>query len=101
MSTEAARVPLTTADTPIHITHRTARWDDRPATLSDALDFYGREAHKLSIAPVVDGVTVVVLGLNGGRHTRESGRQIERTDSDNRMDRLWRLARPSIGSAGH
>ena len=40
MSTEAAGVRLTTADTRIHITHRTARWDDRPATLSDALDFW-------------------------------------------------------------
>ena len=31
MSTEAARVRLTTADTHIHITRRTARWDAQPA----------------------------------------------------------------------
>ena len=30
MSAEAARVPLTTADTRIHIPRRTARWDERP-----------------------------------------------------------------------
>jgi hypothetical protein len=40
MSAEAARVPLTTADTRIHITRRTARWDERPATVADALDFW-------------------------------------------------------------
>jgi hypothetical protein len=40
MSAEAARVPLTTADTRIHIARRTARWDERPATVADALDFW-------------------------------------------------------------
>lgn len=40
MSAEAAGTPLTTADTRIHITHRTAGWDQRPATVADALDFW-------------------------------------------------------------
>jgi hypothetical protein len=40
MSAEAARAPLTTADTRIHITRRTARWDERPASVADALDFW-------------------------------------------------------------
>jgi hypothetical protein len=40
MSPQAAGVPVTTADTRIYIAHRTARWDDRPATLSDALAFW-------------------------------------------------------------
>ena len=35
MSAEAARAPLSTADTRIHITRRTARWDDRSATVAD------------------------------------------------------------------
>jgi hypothetical protein len=33
MSAEAARAPLTNAGTRIHITHRTARWDDRPVAV--------------------------------------------------------------------
>ena len=37
MTTEG---PLTTADTRIHITRRTARWDHRPATTADAMDFW-------------------------------------------------------------
>lgn len=40
MSAEAAGLPLTTADTRIHITHRTARRNERPATIADALDFW-------------------------------------------------------------
>jgi hypothetical protein len=40
MSTEAARAPLSSADTRIHITRRSARWDDRPATVAYALDFW-------------------------------------------------------------
>lgn len=40
MTADAARAPLTTADTRIHISRRTARWDDRPATVADALDFW-------------------------------------------------------------
>ncbi len=39
MSAEAAGSPLTTADTRIHITHRTARWDERPATIADAVKY--------------------------------------------------------------
>ncbi|GBE65422.1 hypothetical protein MFM001_18840 [Mycobacterium sp. MFM001] len=38
--TAEAGAPLTTADTRIHITRRTARWDNRPATVADALDFW-------------------------------------------------------------
>jgi hypothetical protein len=59
MSTEAARVRLTTADTRIHITHRTARWDDRPATLSDALDFWSFAAGAANV--------VMQLSSPGGR----------------------------------
>ena len=55
MSTQAAGVPLTNADTRIHITHRTARWDDRPATLSDVLDFWSFAA----------GAANVVMHLKG------------------------------------
>ncbi|MBV9320886.1 MAG: DUF2236 domain-containing protein [Mycobacterium sp.] len=40
MSGEGAGVPLTTADTRIHINRRTARWDHRPATVADAMDFW-------------------------------------------------------------
>jgi hypothetical protein len=40
MSAEAARAPLTNAGTRIHITRRTARWDERPATVADAPDFW-------------------------------------------------------------
>lgn len=39
MSAEAAGVPPTKADTRIHITHRTARWDGRPATVADAIEY--------------------------------------------------------------
>jgi uncharacterized protein (DUF2236 family) len=35
-----ARTPLTIDDTRIHITRCTARWDERPATAADALDFW-------------------------------------------------------------
>jgi uncharacterized protein (DUF2236 family) len=35
-----AGAPLTTADTRIHIARHTARWDHRPATAADALDFW-------------------------------------------------------------
>lgn len=38
--TAEAGAPLTTADTRIHITRRTARWNNRPATVADALDFW-------------------------------------------------------------
>jgi hypothetical protein len=34
MTTDATVGPLTTADTPIHITRRAARWDFSPATLA-------------------------------------------------------------------
>lgn len=40
MSADAARIPLTTADTRIHISRRTARWDSYPATVADAMDFW-------------------------------------------------------------
>jgi hypothetical protein len=40
MSAEAAGIPLTAADTRIHITHCTARCDERPATVADALDVW-------------------------------------------------------------
>jgi uncharacterized protein (DUF2236 family) len=40
MTADAAGVPLTTADTRIHITRRTARCDTSPATVADALDFW-------------------------------------------------------------
>ncbi len=40
MNAEAAGVPLTTADTGIHITHCTARWNERPASIADARDLW-------------------------------------------------------------
>jgi uncharacterized protein (DUF2236 family) len=84
MSTEAARVPLTTADTPIHITHRTARWDDRPATLSDALDFWS----------FVAGAANVVMQLSWpgvGHGVVES-----KVDSGNLMKHPWKRARTTF-----
>ena len=54
--------PLTTADTRIQITRRTSRWDDRPATVADAIDFWSFAAGaanvvmQLALPPVGHGV---------------------------------------------
>lgn len=40
MSADLSGTPLTIADTRIHITRRTARWDTVPATVADAMDFW-------------------------------------------------------------
>ena len=54
--------PLATADTRIQITRRTARWDDRPVTVADAMDFWsfaGAAANvvmQLALPPVGHGV---------------------------------------------
>lgn len=40
MSPDNPKKPLTLADTRINISRRTARWDNRPATVADALDFW-------------------------------------------------------------
>lgn len=54
--------PLTTADTRIQIGWRTSRWDDRPATVADAIDFWSFAAGaanvvmQLALPPVGHGV---------------------------------------------
>jgi uncharacterized protein (DUF2236 family) len=77
MSTEAAGVRLTTADTRIHITHRTARWDDRPATLSDALDFWSFAAGAANVVMQLSwpgvGHGVVESKVDSGRRIRRRG----------------------------
>lgn len=40
MSSHTAGAPLTTADTRINIRRRAARWDNRPVTVADAMDFW-------------------------------------------------------------
>jgi uncharacterized protein (DUF2236 family) len=84
MSTEAAGVPLTTADTRIHITHRTARWDDRPATLSDALDFWSFAAGAANV--------VMQLSWPGVGH----GVVESKVDSGNLMKHPWKRARTTF-----
>jgi uncharacterized protein (DUF2236 family) len=80
MSTEAARVRLTTADTRIHITHRTARWDDRPVTLSDALDFWSFAAGAANVVTQLSwpgvGHGVVKSKVDSGRRIRRRGNLI-------------------------
>lgn len=50
MSAEAARAPLTNAGTRIHITRRTGCWDERPATVADAPDFWSFAAGAANVA---------------------------------------------------
>jgi uncharacterized protein (DUF2236 family) len=84
MSTEAAGVPLAAADTRIHITHRTARWDDRPATLSDALDFWSFAAGAANV--------VMQLSWPGVGH----GVVESKVDSGNLMKHPWKRARTTF-----
>ena len=84
MSIEAAGVPLTTADTRIHITRRTARWDDRPATLSDALDFWSFAAGAANV--------VMQLSWPGVGH----GVVESKVDSGNLMKHPWKRARTTF-----
>lgn len=84
MSADAAGVPLTTADTRIHITRRTARWDERPATVADALDFWSFAA----------GAANVVMQLSWpgvGYGVVES-----KVDSGNLMKHPWKRARTTF-----
>jgi len=84
MSTEAAGVPLTTAATRIHITRRTARWDDRAATLSDALDFWSFAAGAANV--------VMQLSWPGVGH----GVVDSKVDSGNLMKHPWNRARTTF-----
>lgn len=84
MSTEAAGVPLAAADTRIHITHRTARWDDRPATLSDALDFWSFAAGAANV--------VMQLSWPGVGH----GVVESKVDSGNLIKHPWKRARTTF-----
>ena len=84
MSAEATGVPLTTADTRIHITHRTARWDQRPATLSDALDFWSFAAGAANV--------VMQLSWPGVGH----GVVESKVDSGNLMKHPWKRARTTF-----
>jgi uncharacterized protein (DUF2236 family) len=84
MSAEAPRAPLTAADTRIHITRRTARWDERPATVADALDFWSFAA----------GAANVVMQLSSpgvGHGVVES-----KVDSGNLMKHPWKRARTTF-----
>ena len=80
MSIEAAGVRLTTADTRIHITHRTARWYDRPAALSDALDFWPFAAGAANVVMQLSwpgvGHGVVESKMDSGRRIRRRGNLI-------------------------
>ena len=84
MSAEAARVPLTTADTRIHITRRTARWDERPATVADALDFWSFAAGAANV--------VMQLSWPGVGH----GVVESKVDSGNLMKHPWKRARTTF-----
>lgn len=84
MSADAAGAPLTTADTRINITHRTARWDERPATVADALDFWSFAA---GAANVVMQLSWPGVGHGVVESTVESG---------NLMRHPWKRARTTF-----
>jgi uncharacterized protein (DUF2236 family) len=84
MSAEAPRAPLTTAGTRIHITRRTARWDDRPATVADALDFWSFAAGAANV--------VMQLSRPGVGH----GVVESKVDSGNLMKHPWKRARTTF-----
>lgn len=84
MSAEAPRAPLTTAGTRIHITRRTARWDERPATVADALDFWSFAAGAANV--------VMQLSWPGVGH----GVVESKVDSGNLMKRPWKRARTTF-----
>lgn len=84
MNAEAARAPLTNAGTRIHITHRTARWDDRPVTVADALDFWSFAAGAANV--------VMQLSWPGVGH----GVVESKVDSGNLMKHPWKRARTTF-----
>jgi uncharacterized protein (DUF2236 family) len=84
MSAEAAGAPLTTADTRIHINRRTARWDERPATVADALDFWSFAAGAANV--------VMQLSWPGVGH----GVVESKVDSGNLMKHPWKRARTTF-----
>jgi uncharacterized protein (DUF2236 family) len=84
MSAEAAGMPLTVADTRIHITHRTARWDERRATVADALDFW-------SFAAGAANVVMQLAWPGVGYGVVES-----KVDSGNLMKHPWKRARTTF-----
>jgi uncharacterized protein (DUF2236 family) len=84
MTADAARAPLTTADTRIHIAHRTARWDDRPATVADALDFWSFAAGAANV--------VMQLSWPGVGY----GVVQSKVDSGNLMKHPWKRARTTF-----
>ncbi|OBI47502.1 hypothetical protein A5707_19300 [Mycobacterium kyorinense] len=84
MSTGVPPASLTTADTRIHITRRTARWDDRPATVADGMDFWSFAA----------GAANVVMQLSSpgvGYGVIES-----KVDSGSLMKHPWKRARTTF-----
>lgn len=79
-----AEAPLTTADTRIHITRRTARWDHRPATTADAMDFWAFAAGAANV--------VMQLSLPGvGYGVVES-----KVESGSLMKHPWKRARTTF-----
>lgn len=84
MSAEAAGPPLTTADTRIHITRRTARWDHRPVTVADAMDFWSFAA----------GAANVVMQLS--RPEVGYGVVESRVESGSLMKHPWKRARTTF-----
>lgn len=84
MSADAPRAPLTTAGTRIHITRRTARWDERPATVADALDFWSFAAGAANV--------VMQLSWPGVGH----GVVESKVDSGNLMKHPWKRARTTF-----
>jgi uncharacterized protein (DUF2236 family) len=85
MSADAAGMPLTTADTRIHISRRTARWDSAPATIADALDFWSFAA----------GAANVIMQLS--RPGVGYGVVESKVDSGNLMKHPWKRARTTFG----
>jgi uncharacterized protein (DUF2236 family) len=84
MSADPSGGPLTTTETRINITHRTSRWDRRPATVADAMDFWSFAA----------GAANVVMQLSWpgvGYGVVES-----KVESGNLMTHPWKRARTTF-----
>jgi uncharacterized protein (DUF2236 family) len=79
-----AGAPLTTADTRIHITRSTPRWDNRPATAADALDFW-------SFAAGAANVVMQLCWPSVGYGVVES-----KVESGNLMKHPWKRARTTF-----
>jgi uncharacterized protein (DUF2236 family) len=84
MSAHAAGMAPTTVDARIHITRRTARWVERPATIADALDFWSFAAGAANV--------VMQLSWPGVGH----GVVDRKVESGNLMKHPWKRARTTF-----